>query len=663
MKKKSILISIVLILLCLITISTVNANDINNNPVIDDSIVVDETNIPTADEVNVADDEIDDSNSNLSPLEKFRQDFNDGNKSTIYLEDNIKIKETFKNSRELTIDGKNHIIDGNKKQIFRNSGKLTLKNIIFKNAKADIGSAIYNYGSLKVENCQFIDNVASKHGAAIHSTGGSLTIVNSKFTHNLAYNTNGGALSSNTKNTLVKNCIFKNNAILDHSTKVRGGAAFFGQDSKIIGCTFTNNYCDSTYGTKTAHSKTNPSTGGAIAFYEGKHTVTNCKFNKNHVDNHGGAIFGSNKVKSLTITKCEFNSNKATYEDGGAISYSGDKLTISNSKFKNNYAKEDGGAIDTYSADKSKVVVNINKCIFDSNTAHKGAGAVWLGTITHYTIKNSEFKYNKATVGGAIFIEGKSAKISSCKFIKNSVKSYTKYSKSKTAIKPSGGAISIKSKLTLSNCEFDGNKATVVGGAIYNKAAMTVSSSKFYRNSAKYGGGVYHDGKKSSLTKNIFYANSASGSGGGIFAKTNKITIKYNAFLSNKAKTSKAVQCKKKISLNNNWWGSANAKKGPGKLTNMGVSSWFYLKGSASPTKIAKGKQTTIILDLRNTNTHKKIGSSAKLPVTFTATSGNLASKSSNIVNGLSKIKFEKTGTTGKVVANVLGVKLTITIK
>lgn len=84
-----------------------------------------------------------------------------------------------------------------------------------------------------------------------------------------------------------------------------------------------------------------------------------------------------------------------------------------------------------------------------------------------------------------------------------------------------GGAIYNEGNLTVTNCTFTSNKATISyvygGGAIYNKGTITSLSGCTFTNNkaAKYGGAVYNDATIISLSDCNFTGNIASSYGGG----------------------------------------------------------------------------------------------------------------------------------------------------
>ena len=105
-------------------------------------------------------------------------------------------------SKDITVDGNDFTLNASdKSSIFRitNNAHVILKNIVFSNANATDGGAIYvEAGStIDIIDCTFINNHASNNGGAVFLAADSLTstssIDNSIFTNNTAGN-NGGAI-------------------------------------------------------------------------------------------------------------------------------------------------------------------------------------------------------------------------------------------------------------------------------------------------------------------------------------------------------------------------------------------------------------------------------------------------------------------------------------
>ena len=203
-----------------------------------------------------------------------------------------------------------------------NIGSLTLNNIIFTSNSATMwGGAIWNDGTMTITNSSFTNNTATNNGGGIYNTG-VLTVTNSNFTNNKA-NTSGGAIWNDDILSL-KNSNFTNN------NGGWGGAIFNYGTTSIASSNFTSNHVTQDDGgaiyndnhgniniTKSNFINNNATNGGAIynyAFnYGGNLTVMNTNFNINHATN-GGAIYN---LGILTAMSNNFNGNRAT--NGGAI--------------------------------------------------------------------------------------------------------------------------------------------------------------------------------------------------------------------------------------------------------------------------------------------------------------------------------------------------------
>ena len=144
-------------------------------------------------------------NAPFSTIKKAISEVNASKKATIYLEEGIYTGENNTdlnidlahqtNGGNLTIIGKGNgktIIDANyEAPIFKSISKdsiVTLINITFIHGKGDYGSAISNGGFLTIDSCEFFNNEASSYGTVYQSQDNNLTVLNSKFANNTAYN-------------------------------------------------------------------------------------------------------------------------------------------------------------------------------------------------------------------------------------------------------------------------------------------------------------------------------------------------------------------------------------------------------------------------------------------------------------------------------------------
>lgn len=267
-------------------------------------------------------------------------------------------------------------------------------------------------------------------------------------------------------------------------------------------------------------------TGGAIyIFGVAKYTLDNCTLMNNNVEKGGGAI--CNKADTLlTIKNCQFISNKAHDNDGGAI-YSCGNVYIENSLFKSNSVSCSGGAVysegdievinSTFESNQAKGAlveksnggaicgkkVVIDNCTFKNNYAQNRGGAVHASTIT---LKRTPSLFDGNTArdyGGAIYTD---------KF--NEDIEYAIFSNNK-AEKDDGGAIYINSEnwITFTNCVFINNKCNDEGGAFYldsSHSHLTLRNNVFIGNSADEGQAVYNCGYYDAVENNFWGNNNPS---------------------------------------------------------------------------------------------------------------------------------------------------------
>ena len=155
-------------------------------------------------------------------------------------------------NKNITINGGGHTINGNGNARIFNIGEgctVVLNNITFTNAIAisvalayGNGGAINNQGTLIIENCNFIGNLASTrplvtqgtgYGGAIYSEG-ALTVMNSYFADNVAKGDGGAIYASESVD--IRNTRFLNN------NGPRGGAVYLDSADGIISASsFENN--------------------------------------------------------------------------------------------------------------------------------------------------------------------------------------------------------------------------------------------------------------------------------------------------------------------------------------------------------------------------------------------------------------------------------------
>ena len=224
---------------------------------------------------------VDSDSSSGSPIEKFTDDLNSGDKN-VYLTGDIKVSTPFVIKHDVVIDGQGHSIDGQKKSlIFKVSGhSLTLKNIVIKDGKHDKGGAIFAVNSnLNLQNCVFTSNEGTKNGGAIYLSGGKLNVDKCTFTNNVAHLRGGAIITYNAKVTITDS-IFSDNKIVNSDKKGYGGAVWMNKGSSSIKNTvFKKNKCISK--ALKSHKKATKFqfSGGAIYYSScSSNSLTGCTF-------------------------------------------------------------------------------------------------------------------------------------------------------------------------------------------------------------------------------------------------------------------------------------------------------------------------------------------------------------------------------------------------
>ena len=233
----------------------------------------------------------------------------------------------------------------------QNFGELTIyESTLQENTAHEFGGAIYNFNELSIFESTIKENISKCGdkgfyrkkiwgGGAIYNTG-SLTINNCMFNHNIA-NYDGGAIYNYEGNLSIKKSVINNNAANGAYDK---------------GCAICNYLGELTI----LRSKLNQNINLAINNMKGSSTITECIFNQNSraIHNEGlmmikKSMFNKNTGRGAIYNNGELSIVGSTFTEntsdnwGGAIQSSA-KISISDSTFTENTAQEYGGAIYVY---------------------------------------------------------------------------------------------------------------------------------------------------------------------------------------------------------------------------------------------------------------------------------------------------------------------------
>ena len=218
-----------------------------------------------------------------------------------------------------------------------NNGQLTATDAIFKNGKGrtvdyygnNFGGAIYCPYSdsctsvVNLNNCTFINNTA-EYGGAIYMDNGYLTIANSHFINNTAYNYGGAIALEYNIRALINTTEF----IGDKSTNDAGGAIYL-RCSPISASDLKFESCEATFGAGLASLNSTVN----LELINGENNIA--KY-------HGGAIYhmyGSFSLKDSSFTNNSASSGGALFIDNSTSFY------LINSQFINNSASISAGAV------------------------------------------------------------------------------------------------------------------------------------------------------------------------------------------------------------------------------------------------------------------------------------------------------------------------------
>jgi uncharacterized repeat protein (TIGR01451 family) len=352
---------------------------------------------------------------------------------------------------------------------------------------------------LTLQNMSLVDgNADTDDGGAIYGDidGSELTIDNMTFAGNRAYD--GGALSYDAEGTVViMNSRFTGNIAQDYGGAIYSGDEDEGGDGVLT--IMDSSFIDNTSGDY----------GGAIYAVADMVTITDSEFTANEsIFDDGGAIL-TDYNDYVIIDGCTFTGNTSGDEGGALYIYSDTEVAyVSNSTFTGNTAYY-GGAI----YNDVEEISYFHNLLIDNNTAVYYGGGIYGDdpfVMSYSTIINNDVL--SSDYSGAGIYNSDPATIS-----------YSYFANNGTASGPEleGGAIYNDDDLRLYYTSFTGNEAAD-GGAIYNNYSNLESwHSSYVENEAigiaSEGGAIYNDNSDTIIINNTFTSNRATGDGEAIY--------------------------------------------------------------------------------------------------------------------------------------------------
>lgn len=266
---------------------------------------------------------------------------------------------------------------------------------------------------ITIQNCvSMVGPGQAAYGGAVVIQGSSPTIRNCIFKNNAVIAGSmdfpftqldglGGAVYASGSMSTLYNCSFINNSAnggnaLDSLFVGRGGGGAVGGDFAsltFVGCAFTGN---TSFG---GMDSVNPplSRGGAVFIDFGSAIFEGCTFTKNS-SGKGGAAFV--RTGLLSAANSLFVMNNAS-EDGGAIGVEGADLAILNSTFSANHANMSGGAA-YVSGSGFHTIVNSIMYGDTAPVSTEFAGAPDSTTTISYSVVQSAYSGVTWTVANAV---------------------------------------------------------------------------------------------------------------------------------------------------------------------------------------------------------------------------------------------------------------------
>ena len=309
-------------------------------------------------------------------------------------------------ARKLILDGDSF---GGGPLVNGNGATIKCSYVQFTNCKSsgEGGAIATRNGNLTVENCEFVNCIASD-GGAIYANSTTATITSCKFDNchaeegNASGYARGGAIClvdcGNKKVTISSTTISNCSAQVNSGQSISNGGAIYVQSCASVtlnGTTIID--CNANYGGGIYLA-------GATLTAQSSSTITACSA----VD--GGGIFAAD-ASTVNVVAVTLTQNRADNNGGGIFIDATSSVSINSfSTLSNNTASVYGGAIACEGTIKQIIgdenTSYLKRMMMEHNTAQFGGAIALIGGAQLTTMQNVTLRYNNANYGGAMYLEG-----------------------------------------------------------------------------------------------------------------------------------------------------------------------------------------------------------------------------------------------------------------
>eukprot|EP00953_Heterococcus_sp_UTEX-ZZ885_P005060 3198-Heterococcus_DN1.PRE.1 len=398
------------------------------------------------------------------------------------------------NGTELTLTGAANatsIIEGsNTTQLFDVFGKLRLTNMTMMEAYSiQYGPAIHGHtgSTVTVTGCIISNGVGARYGALY--TSGLFLLKDSILQFNSVKDASEGpaVLADYYYVVTIVNSSFLNSTN-QNAVVIQGKGSLLS--STFIGNSATQrNRAGANYTTLQYNANDAVQKDSKNPCHNHEHYVSACTMMQSYPTIlYGGAVLSVANT-FVTFKDCYFLQNYAVEEGGSIFGFPGSNYTVENSVSRGNSARY-GGAI------TAKGSLQVSDSYFTEQVARFTGGAINTAAGSNSVILNSEFAYNKAISGSAVYASGV-LHVAGCNFSNHTaaVSGAAIYSDTTgtAAIEQSvftsgtaatGAAIYLQSTASITDCVLSNNKAITSGGAVHCDDCILTTANSSYTDNA-----------------------------------------------------------------------------------------------------------------------------------------------------------------------------------